>query len=112
MGLVKNRRATGEYLEAPQIMEEIEGIRENLTSELKEKKALMKKDAEEAPEVIDDRSDEEEEVSDPVKSVLTHMLIGEKPELPLKKDVEGEKVDKLNEKLMAFKKIAQRKAGV
>ena len=31
VGLVKNRRATGEYLEAPQIMEEIEGIRENLT---------------------------------------------------------------------------------
>lgn len=72
----------------------------------------MKKDAQEAPEVVHDNSEEEEEMSDPVKTVLIHMLIGQKPELPLKKDLKGEKVDKLNEKLMSFKKLAQRKACV
>ena len=88
---MKNRRSTTEYLDAPQISEEIKGIQEQMTQEAKERKKAEKKDQVNgemdvgASEEEDDAAMMEEE---PIKTTLTHMVIGEtdKPELPCKKD--------------------------
>lgn len=154
--LVKNRRAAADFLDAPQLAEELKAIGELFAAEVKEKQKQLKLAAGDEPLV---QSEEEEEATsllikmvrwwfitfiacgfivgflfnlfqfalfnmicstnhgvpkeaptDPIKTTFTHMLVeNNTPELPIKKDVKGEEIQKLNEKLLQFKKIAQRK---
>ena len=111
---MKSRRSTSEFLEAPQIAEELKGIEELLKEETKDKKNELKK--QQGENVLMDVEEEDAivaaEEEEPIKTVCTHMVIAEtdKPDLPCKKDANADQMAKLNEKLMAFKKSAQRKA--
>lgn len=113
MALVKNRRSSNEYLESsPRLNEEVNAIKEMIQQEAKEKNIqLNKHKAEDAVVMAEDNQEDEEEEVDPVKTVLRHMKIGEtdKPDLPFKKDAEVSLMSKLNERLLSFKKLAQRK---
>lgn len=153
--LVKNRRAAADFLDAPQLAEEIKAIGELYAAEMKEKQKQLK--AAMGDETLVQSEEEEEATSlliklvrwfitfnacglivgfvfnlfqfalfkvicstnhgvpkegpaDPIKTTFTHMLVDNAtPELPIKKDAKGDEINKLNEKLMQFKKIAQRK---
>ncbi|CAK8998512.1 unnamed protein product, partial [Durusdinium trenchii] len=114
--LVKNRRSSSEYLEAPQLSEEINGVKELLYQEAKDKKAQLKKNDEDITEVVmavPEEGEVEEDEDDTIKTTFGHMVIGEteKPELPFKKNAEGTEMAKLNDKLLNLKKIAQRKVA-
>ena len=114
MSLVKSRRAVNEFLEAPQISEELKGIEELLKSEAKEKQIEIKKQkGEEANDLVEKEDEEIQEEDEPIKTQCIHMVIAEteKPELPCKKDTSADQIAKLNEKLLNFKKMAQRKAS-
>ena len=111
---MKNRRSSSEYLEAPQLSEEINGVKELLYQEAKDKKAQLKKNDKDISEVVmavPEEGEVEEDEDDPIKTTFGHMVIGEteKPELPFKKNAEGTEMAKLNDKLLNLKKIAQRK---
>jgi len=113
VALVKNRRSSNEYLESsPWLNEEVSAIKEMIQQEAKEKNVqLNKHKAEDAVVMTEDNQEDEEDEVDPVKTVLQHMKIGEtdKPDLPFKKDAEVSLMSKLNERLLSFKKLAQRK---
>ena len=112
MGLVKNRRSSNEYLESsPWLSEEINGIKEMIQQEAKEKNVQLSKHKGDAVVMAEENQEDDEEEVDPVKTELRHMVIGEtdKPELPFRKDAEVSQVSKLNERLLSFKKVAQRK---
>ncbi|CAK9049466.1 unnamed protein product, partial [Durusdinium trenchii] len=114
--LVKNCRSSSEYLEAPQLSEEINGVKELLYQEAKDKKAQLKKNDKDISEVVmavPEEGEVEEDEDDPIKTTFGHMVIGEteKPELPFKKNAEGTEMAKLNDKLLNLKKIAQRKVA-
>ena len=108
--LVKNRRSTTEFLEAPQLADELQQIQDGMRQEYKDKRTAENKGKiDEEPEDLSD--DEGEKKEDPIRTICTHMVIGEtdKPDLPFKKDANTEEMTKLHDKLMAFKKLAQRK---
>ena len=108
--LVKNRRSTTEFLEAPQFADELQQIQDAMRQENKDKrKAENKGKLDEEPMPASD--EEDDQPTDPIKTTCTHMVIGEtdKPELPFKKDANANEVTKLHDRLMAFKKLAQRK---
>ncbi|CAL1145171.1 unnamed protein product [Cladocopium goreaui] len=115
VALVKNRRSSNEYLESsPWLNEEVSAIKEMIQQEAKEKNVqLNKHKAEDAVVMTEDNQEDEEDEVDPVKTVLQHMKIGEtdKPNLPFKKDAEVSLMSKLNERLLSFKKLAQRKVA-
>lgn len=81
VGLVKNRRAIAEYLNAPAIAEELKDVDEKYVVEAKARKKNMKLAAgeqlEEETQVV---SVEEEKEPEPT---LPHMLVGEMPQLPI-----------------------------
>ena len=59
------------------------------------------------PEPAEEEEDENEE-----NQKYKHMMVGDKPDLPLANNVKpSAKVDKLKEKLLQLKKIAERKAA-
>lgn len=110
--LVKNRRSTTEFLEAPQFADELQQIQDAMRQENKDKrKAENKGKLDEEPMPASD--EEDDQPTDPIKTTCTHMVIGEtdKPELPFKKDANADEVTKLHDRLMAFKKLAQRKVA-
>lgn len=81
-----------------------------MRQEYKDKRTAENKGKiDEEPEDLSD--DEGEKKEDPIRTICTHMVIGEtdKPDLPFKKDANTEEMTKLHDKLMAFKKFAQRK---
>ena len=95
VGLVKNRRAVAEYLAAPSIAEELKDVDEKYFLEAKTRKKNMKLAAGEQLEeesqvvAVDDEKEEPEQT-------LPHMLVGEKPELPIQPgDLKGEKLEKV-----------------
>ena len=127
--LVKNRRAASEYLDAPQILLELKKVDEAYDQERKDRKKQLKQDrkgeAEEANEA--EQVAEEEEVKE--EPVMQHMLIGDKPGLPVPPKAKASEkarllraylfpyflclgplqVEKLSDKLQHMKKAAARK---
>ena len=110
LGLVRNRRATSEYLEAPEIAGELANIKELYSEELKEKKKEQKKLDKQDDETLPPAPPEaEEEEEDETEAALKHMLIEGAPALPFKTEIKGERMVKMKDTLLTFKKVAQRK---
>lgn len=99
MGLVKNRRSISEYLDAPQIRQDLQEIQDLYQQESKEKKKQMKKEAGEQLEEEDQVKDEAEpneadEEMEPESKATVHMLVGEEPNLPIKENLKGPQQEK------------------
>lgn len=107
---VKNRRATTEYLDTPGLAAGLQQIHAFHLAEVKEKKKLEKGLDEQADEPDVEEDEEEDTVDDP-SAGFQHMMIGDTPTLPFKNAASAkmDEAKKLSEKLLAFKKLAQRK---
>ncbi len=110
MTAVKNRRAASEYLDAPLLAGELAEIVCLNGTEVKEKKK-QNKGLDDMADESEAEQDEEEEDEEDATTSLQHMMVGDAPTLPFK-DPKAAKLEdgkKLSDKLMAFKKIAQRR---
>ncbi|CAK9106279.1 unnamed protein product, partial [Durusdinium trenchii] len=114
--LVKNRRSIPEYLENPELKQELTAIHEMYDEEMKKKKKELKLAQKENGTLIDDDEDElEAEKEDPVEpedQSLKHIMVeGDDPSLPFKNPKDGftEKGIQMKDRLAHFKKQAQRK---
>ena len=118
--LVKNRRSIQEYMDSPEIKQEVNNITEIYDDEIKKKKKEMKdamkemgEVAVEADEPTDEEADKEVDDEDSDMKKMNHLLIADAPCLPFKTSKEGmtEKGIQMKEKLAQFKKSAVRKVS-
>ena len=114
--LVKNRRSVQEFLDNPELKQELKNVTECYDEEMK-KKRKEEKDAQRllGKEEVDDEPSaeaEDEEAEESEAQKLNHLLVGgNAPSLPFKEPKDGmtEKGQSMKEKLNQFKKMAVRK---
>ncbi len=109
---VRSRRATTEYLDSPALAAEIQEIHQLHVIEVKEKKKLEQGMDGQDDELDDGGEDEEEaDPADDPSAGFQHMMVGDTPSLPFKNAAvtKTDEAKKLSDKLLAFKKLAQRK---
>ena len=100
-----------EYLDTPGLAAELQEIHGMYLAEIKEKKKLEKGLEGQADDFDDEEEDEEADPADDPSTGFEHMMIGDTPTLPFKNAASAkmDEAKKLSEKLLAFKKVAQRK---